>query len=120
MTQTFIYVTDSVEFIHQYKDAPDEVAYLRNLHRHIAHIKVQVEVFHNDREIEFIMLKHELKNYLVSIVNRNSNCSCEMLAEMLLSYMQDHYGKNRDMMITVNEDNENGCEVIYRKEKEND
>lgn len=115
MTQTFVYVTDVMEFIHQYKNAPDEVAYLRNLHRHLAHIKVQVEVFDDDREIEFIMLKHQVKDFMFR-VQHETNCSCEQFAKMLLSFIQDRYGKDRDIMITVNEDNENGCEVIYRKE----
>ena len=114
MTQTFIYVTLEHEFVHRYKDAPEEVSYLRNYHRHIAHIKVQVEVFHDDREIEFIMLKHELQDHL-SQFNEQLDLSCESLAKGLLYYMQTHYG-DRDMMIVVNEDNENGCEVVYRKE----
>lgn len=116
MTQTFIYVTLEHEFVHRYKDAPNEVVYLRNYHRHLAHIKVQVEVFHDDREIEFIMLKHELQNYL-AMFKKQLDSSCESLAKDLLRYMQSHYG-DRDIMIIVNEDNENGCEVIYRKEKQ--
>jgi len=115
MTQTFVYVTLEHEFVHRYVDAPDEVAYLRNYHRHIAHIKVQVEVFCEDREIEFIMLKHELQEYL-SMFEKQMDSSCETLASILLNYMKRCYGENRDMMIIVNEDNENGCEVIYRKE----
>jgi len=114
MIQTFIYVTDVIEFIHQYKDAPEEVAYLRNLHRHLAHIKVQVEVFDDDREIEFIMLKHRLHDYMYSI-QHESNCSCETFAKTLLAWLQTMYG-DRDMMVTVNEDGENGVEVVYRKE----
>ena len=116
LKQSFVYATNQVEFIHRWKDAPEEVAYLRNLHRHIAHIKTQIEVFHEDREIEFIMLKHRVQNYIEKVVYED-NCSCEKLADMLLCYLQDNYGKDRDIIITVSEDNENGVELVYRKEK---
>ena len=115
MKQTFVYVTTTFEFIHRYKDAPEEVSYLRNLHRHLAHIKVQIEVFHDDREIEFIILKHKLNKFLEGC-NTDENCSCEMIADMLLSFMQLVYGTKRDMTITVSEDGENGVELVYRKE----
>ena len=113
MIQKFIYVTFQTEFIHQYKNAPDEVSFLRYPHRHIAHIKVQVEVFHNDREIEFIMLKHKLQNYCE--LDKLSNNSCETIAEMILDYVQENYGDQRDIKIIVSEDNENGCELVYEK-----
>lgn len=115
MKQTFVYITDTVEFLHQYKDAPDEVAYLRNLHRHLAHYKVAIEVFHTDREIEFIMLKHQLYQFTHN-TDHDLNCSCEQFAESLLEWAQFYYGKNRDIIIEVSEDGENGVELIYRKE----
>lgn len=114
MKQTFIYVTTQTEFIHQYKDAPDEVSYLRYPHRHVAHIKIKVEVFNNDREIEFIVFKHEIERNLK--LNLITNNSCEMVADQLLSFVQDKYGTNRDVVIIVSEDAENGCELVYRKE----
>ena len=117
MKQVFVYITDTAEFIHQYVDAPDEVYYLRYPHRHLAHIKITIEVFHDDREIEFIMLKHKVHHY-IDHLERSLKCSCEMFADMLLSYLQDEYGKNRDIKIEVNEDDENGCEVIYRRDQE--
>lgn len=114
MKQTFIYITTQTEFIHQYKDAPEEVSYLRYPHRHVAHIKVKVEVFNNDREIEFIMFKHEIEKDLK--LDFLTNNSCETIANHILLYVQDKYGMNRDIEITVSEDAENGCELIYRKD----
>lgn len=110
----FIYVTLQKEFIHQYKDAPDEVYYLRYPHRHLAHIKIKIEVYGDDRELEFIMVKHAVDNYLK--LNTLTNNSCEQVANMLLYFIQSKYGKNRDIEIQISEDNENGCELIYRKE----
>lgn len=114
MIQKFVYVTLQKEFIHQYKDAPDEVSFLRYPHRHIAHIKVQIEVNHNEREIEFIMLKHKLEEYL-NLTNLTNN-SCETIADEILSFMQHEYDIDRDIQIVVSEDGENGCELVYKKE----
>lgn len=114
MIKTFIYITTQKEFIHQYKDAPEEVSYLRFPHRHLAHIKVKIEVFHDDREVEFILFKHEIENSL-NLESFTDN-SCEMIAKMLLQLVQYNYGFHRDIEITVSEDGENGCELIYRKD----
>lgn len=114
MIQRFVYATLQKEFIHQYKDAPEEVAYLRYPHRHVAHIKVKVEVYHNEREIEFIMLKHQLENF-VNLTNLTNN-SCETIAENILNYIKSYYDGNRDITITVSEDAENGCELVWTKE----
>ena len=110
MKQTFVYITTQTEFIHQYKNAPDEVSYLRYPHRHVAHIKVKVEVFNDDREIEFIMFKHDIENSLkLDFLTDNS---CETIANQLLLYVQSKYGINRDIEIIVSEDAENGCELV--------
>lgn len=111
MEKTFIYVTTQKEFIHQYVNAPDEVSYLRYPHRHVAHIKVKVQVFHDDREIEFIMFKHQLDYWLD--LSTLSNKSCENIAHEILSFVINNYGKKRDISIVVSEDGENGCELIY-------
>lgn len=114
MRQLFVYITTQTEFIHQYKDAPDEVSYLRYPHRHVAHIKVKLEVFREDREIEFIMFKHEIEQNLK--LNFLTNNSCEMIANQILHHVQQQYGSNRDVEIIVSEDGENGCELVYRKD----
>jgi len=40
--------------------------------------------------------------------------SCEMIADDLYMQIADRY-PNRDVVISVAEDNENGCEIIYEK-----
>ena len=55
--KTAIWVTFQVEGIHQWKDATN---YLRHPHRHMFHFRVELSVTHDDREVEFIKLKHEL------------------------------------------------------------
>ena len=113
MIKRYIYVTFQKEFIHQYKDAPEEVAYLRYPHRHIAHIQVKVEVFDNDREIEFIVFKHWLEEHIT--INKLTNRSCETIAELIIDQIQSLY-KDRDIEVIVSEDNENGCQLYYNKE----
>ena len=112
-----IFITTQKEFIHQYVDAPEEVWFLRDLHRHMLHVKVEIEVFNNDRELEFIILKRELEDYLDSLdLCTPSNRSCETIAESILNYFQEEYGSDRDLEVTVSEDGENGSTLKYTKE----
>lgn len=107
----YIYITTSYEGFHKYPNAPKKVSFLRNEHRHMFHVKVKVQVFDNDREIEFIMFKHEIDKFIKDKTNMNYK-SCEMMAEEILLYVNKNY-QNRNIYVTVNEDNENGSEVKY-------
>ena len=59
-----VWVTFRKEGVHMYPGADtdpklatgewDDVSFLGIPHRHIFHFKVRIEVFHNDRDIEFI------------------------------------------------------------------
>ena len=51
-----IYIQTQFTGYHRWDDAPDCVAFLRNTHRHVFHVKVTVPVQHNDRAIEFFMM----------------------------------------------------------------
>ena len=59
--QKFIFVTFQKEGIHCYPDAPKGVEFLKHPHRHMFHFRVDIEVFHDDRDIEFILFKRELE-----------------------------------------------------------
>lgn len=104
-----IFVRWQREGIHKYPDAPDEVAFLRNDHRHTFHFEVEIEVFHDDREIEFIMFKRDLEKFcdLKSLNNK----SCEMICDEIRSYLRKWYSSNRYVRVQVSEDNENGATV---------
>ena len=95
--KTNIWVTFRKEGIHKYPAALDDpklatgdeydVSFLGYPHRHIFHFKVGIEVFHDDRDIEFIHLYAEInKKY-----------------------------PNRDIEIDVSEDGENGSHTVYTK-----
>ena len=113
--QKFIWVTFQKEGIHQYPDAPAGVEFLRYPHRHIFHFKVQLEVFHNDRDVEFILFKRQLEKLYVSEALTLLHKSCEMISDELALTIQTLY-PGRDLIITISEDNENGSTCYYPKE----
>lgn len=108
---TTILVNTAFEGIHKYADAPNEVAFLRDPHRHIFHVCVEMEVFNDDRELEFIMVKHSLESYLQT-KPFGVRSSCETMAVMICQYLLSIYG-DRKMSCAVLEDNENGGKVYY-------
>ncbi|TFH02544.1 MAG: hypothetical protein E4H14_17555 [Candidatus Thorarchaeota archaeon] len=108
-TVTTVYCTVLFEAIHNWPGCPfDEVAYLRDPHRHIFHIKAYKRVFHDDRDVEFIMLKHEIERYLKTTYSDGvfGAKSCEMLGRELME-------KFDLCQVEVSEDNENGA-VLHK------
>jgi hypothetical protein len=62
-----IWVTFRKEGIHKYPAALTEpnladVSFLGYLHRHIFHFRVWMNVFHNDRDVEFIQFKRWMEH----------------------------------------------------------
>ena len=104
-----IVVRTLFEGIHKYADAPNEVGFLREPHRHIFHVEAEIEVKHDDRELEFIMVKRELNKYLYS-KPFGIRHSCEQMAKDIIAFLTEKYGK-RKMSVLVLEDNENGGKV---------
>tara|TARA_R100001463_G_C3466185_1_gene215400 strand:- start:46 stop:369 length:324 start_codon:yes stop_codon:yes gene_type:complete len=92
--------------IHCWKDCPhEEVRYLKDMHRHTFYITCKKEVSHDDRDIEIIMYKELILNYLEKKYSGNfGTMSCEMIARELLNEFKLNYCQ-------VLEDNENGAEI---------
>lgn len=89
-----------------------DVSFLGTPHRHIFHFRVCIDVFHNDRDIEFIQFKRWLENlYSGGILELNYK-SCEMIADDLYLQIAGRY-PNRAVWIEVAEDGENGCLIKY-------
>jgi hypothetical protein len=119
-----IWVTFQKEGIHCYPAAATDpmlntageydVAFLANPHRHIFHFRVSIDVFHNDRDIEFI----QFKRWLIALYNGQDSVlaldwkSCEMIADDLYIQIADRY-PGRAVVIEVSEDGENGCSISY-------
>jgi hypothetical protein len=121
-----IWVTFSKEGIHKYPAALedpnlatgewDDVSFLGYPHRHIFHFKVWLEVFHDDRDVEFIQFKRWMERLYAQDTLQLDYKSCEMIADDLASEIQAMY-PNRWLKISVAEDNENGCEMEYPVEE---
>ncbi len=107
-TKRFVWVTFKKEGIHCYPTAPEAVRYLRNQHRHMFHFKISIEVFHDDRDIEFIMFKNELHDLYKTDILQLNNKSCEMVAVDIENYILEHYS-GRAYSVDVSEDDENGA-----------
>ena len=117
-----IWVTFTKEGIHKYPAALDDpalatgdeydVSFLGYPHRHTFHFKVQIQVTHNDRDIEFIQFKRWLENLYKDDVLQLDYKSCEMIADDLYIRINDKY-PGRFVVIDVAEDGENGCQIVY-------
>lgn len=121
-----IWVTFQREGIHKYPGADTDpslatgdeydVSFLGYPHRHIFHFKVAIQVFHNDREIEFIQFKRWLENNFANGVLQLNYKSCEMICDDLYQMIAHRY-PDRDIEITVSEDGENGATIYYNRTK---
>lgn len=116
-----IWITFQKEGIHCYPQAATdpnlkEVSFLANPHRHMFHFRVELEVFHNDRDVEFILLKRELEGLYNRGTLQLNNMSCEMIAEELIEYLSNQY-PGRQICVDVSEDNENGSSLFYYPEE---
>lgn len=113
-----IWVTFQRAGFHRYPAAEwdkqlTDVSYLAHRHRHLFKFRVSIEVWHNDRELEF----HQVLNYCESLFSTGAleidYKSVEMLADDLYLKLADRYGTQRIMEIEVSEDGECGCVIRY-------
>ena len=122
VTQRQIWVTFQKEGVHLYpaaKDDPalatggwDDVSFLGVAHRHIFHFRVAIDVFHDDRDIEFIQFKRWLESLYATDILELNHRSCEMIAEELAQEIHNKY-PGRSITISVAEDNENGATMTF-------
>jgi len=121
-----IFVRFQKEGIHKYPAAATDpnlatgdeydVSFLATPHRHIFHFEVSIEVFHNDRDIEFIQFKRWLENQYSQGILQLDYKSCEMISDDLYDVIATRY-PDRNIVIQVSEDNENGATIVYNTYK---
>jgi hypothetical protein len=120
-----IWVRFQKEGIHKYPAALEDpkladVQFLGYPHRHIFHFRVWIDVFHNDRDVEFI----QFKRWIESLYNSDNSVlsldykSCEMIADDLYVQIAAKY-LERTVWIEVSEDGENGALIKYELTKPN-
>ena len=119
-----IWVTFQREGIHCYPAALTDpllatgdyydVSFLGHPHRHIFHFRISIDVYHNDRDIEFIQFKRWLEQLYSGdqATLQLDHKSCEMIADDLYVQIANRY-PGRNVIISVSEDNENGCTITY-------
>lgn len=100
------------EGLHYYTGAPEGVEFLKFQHRHMFHVEVEMEVFHDDRELEFILVKRDLE---ANFTGKLDGKSCEMICDDIHKYCVEKYcaDHKRVMKISVFEDGENGARAYY-------
>ena len=123
-----IFVTFQKEGIHKYPAAATDpllatgdeydVSFLGVPHRHIFHFRVWIDVFHNDRDIEFIQFKRWLENLYAGGTLELNFKSCEMIADDLYLQIAGRY-PDRAVWIEVAEDGENGALIKYETHRPN-
>lgn len=112
--RTSVIVRLQVDGMHNFPAAAElfpEVSFLSLSHRHMFHIEAKKEVFHDDRDVEFIMFKRDIQDYLKQMYYKPESRihlfgpkSCEMLAKEILNQFNC-------TSVSVWEDLENGAIV---------
>jgi hypothetical protein len=99
---------------HSWPNAPEPYKYLSYPHRHEFHVRVDVQVAYDDRDIEFIALKQACQTAFAMLTAEVSfehldfgARSCEMLAKELGHILVGM--KYNVAAVEVSEDGENGA-----------
>lgn len=109
--RAFVEAKVVVEGFHNWPSAPAEVDFLRQRHRHLFVIRVVKQVYHDNRDIEFILFGREIRAYLHEEFGTPCEfgaMSCEMIGRQLLL-------KFDAMSVSVYEDDENGAIVTSQE-----
>ena len=112
--KTSVIVRLQVDGMHNFPKAAElfpEVAFLADRHRHMFYIEAKKEVFHDDRDVEFIMFKRDILDFLKQLYYNSETrthefgpMSCEMIAKQILNQFNC-------TAVSVWEDLENGAIV---------
>ena len=112
--RTSVIVRLQIDAMHNFPKAAElfpEVAFLAQRHRHMFHIEAKKEVFHDDRDVEFIMFKKDITDFLKQMYYKPDTrthefgaMSCEMIAKQILNQFNC-------TAVSVWEDLENGAIV---------
>jgi hypothetical protein len=104
---------------HCWPDAPMRRIYLSHNHRHLFHVQVELEVRHDEREVEY----HDLLEFSEKIfadlfpfpshgVYPDYIASCETMARELAKEIATRYPGGRVLIVSVFEDGECGARYV--------
>lgn len=128
---SFIRVKTQFEGLHRWPDAPEPEEYLRSPHRHLFVAEADIEVFHDDREIEINACARWLDTVIPSFAVpppaapqpmaeagplHLGSQSCEQLATRITEAILDRHGRHRSIRCAVLEDGILGAGVAWQPE----
>jgi len=104
-------ITFTQEGFHAWPQAAGKRIYLASRHRHLFHVEVQLEVFHDEREVEY----HDLLDFCKACFagGEMNGQSCETMARTLAEYVAMQY-PGRYLTTSILEDGEVGA--VYHRE----
>jgi hypothetical protein len=112
----FIHFGFELEGIHSYPACEGKYKeVLRVPHLHNFKISVKIQTKHNDREIEFLEFRDQVKEFtkgLPPFNGWNSAMSCEGIATEIINYLFRTY-PGRAVTVKVFEDSTNGAEISW-------
>ena len=116
-----IWINTQFPWFHSRADAPEEVKFLKNEHRHMFYVKVELAVNHDDRDIEFFIAKKYINQVISNIFPEHPTQdgyrigSCEMACQSIYDKIKEKY---KVISISVNEDNENWSTFLFLNNKQ--
>jgi hypothetical protein len=110
---TYIEVSFQWSGTHCYPTATGVHSYLSNQHRHLFKGTATIEVFHDDRELEYFAVLDFINKALLVNYKNLAGRSCERVAYDILNNLQIQYDPEckRYMEVKITEDGENGSIV---------
>ncbi|GAA0546893.1 hypothetical protein GCM10010172_30770 [Paractinoplanes ferrugineus] len=122
-TSTFIQIGAQVDGLHHWPGAAAPEEYLGTPHRHLFVVTVELQVFHDDREIEINAAARWLTALLPTLADTPPTGdgpidygpqSCERLAARVAEALKQRHGANRDITVTVLEDGLLGAGLTWK------
>lgn len=110
---TYIKVRTQFEGFHRYPNAGSidpRITFLESDHRHIFKVEAKISVTHDDRELEFFLVKWSIEDFIKS--GDQNHKSCEMIAREIADFLISKYG-TRYYEVIVSEDGESDGIVEY-------
>ena len=102
---------------HRWKDAPQEVVFLRFWHRHVFHVDTFIEVGGDNREVEFFIAQREVQKFLdETFKEKHFEYSCEQIAGMVIDHLESTRKGWKTVGCEVSEDGENSAFVNVTEE----
>jgi hypothetical protein len=124
--RAFVRLRTTVEGLHRWPDASAPDAYLAAPHRHLFAVEVDLQVHHDDREIEINAAGRWLAELMPTLAGPREpggpldfgRQSCEQLAGRIADALLARHGQDRQLRCVMLEDGVLGAGVEWRPESE--